>query len=619
MISLIKSLKVSQAKRVNPLQRHSYKAFGESIDLEVACDSSVSDREISDIRKLYEPFFASRALPKSGLCLDTGAGEGWFAIPFALCFSKWQVVCFEPEKDVFDRLSENVKRYGLTNIVCINAALHPDLKASPLAVRDKSECSIPSGLIKALEDTQPALFHRLDALGLFAPLMPGHKKGEDMLTLPALPLSILSALSPDFVKMTAPGCEKAIALELKNCQVGYIAGRLYSYVSSNDFYPESEAGMREFYLLNGKHVLRRDYEDSFDNRKAGLDVVVAMYNTYDYIEECVDSLLADGNPHINVIVVDDGSTDGCGEFVAQRYTDNSRVRLVRKANGGCASARNYGRECSNASHIAFIDADDRVDPEMFTALLEVARYTGAFVTEGEFKLLHTKNGRDVFTPSHEILSFTKPGRHVIGDYDFDWIKGEDITTAQPTIWRRVHRRDFLDRQNIRFPEHVRAFDDQIFQLLVAHHCMGIAHVRGHSYHYRQHDAQDIKQGDERHFYSFNMYRNVFQRALDEGWPSVEPVIESLLNTIKWSYGQLRDDLKPIYCEAATEFLATVMKVYGVKINKQRLLSTGISDLDFLVEHTLYDMRNDPTNYGLMRLESWRWQPEFIKMMKVVEN
>ncbi len=596
-------------------------AFGARVRLETGGDSAETARRLHELRACHERFLASRVVPKSGLCVDLGAGDGWFAVPFAAAFPDWQTIAFEADPDAFARLQANVERHGLDNVTCINAALHPDLKPVPGAARAPGTTDLPKALQEALARPVTAAFTPVLALApRIVPATGTAPQGETVYR-PALPVDILARLAPDLLKLDAPYCEEAIARALRDVPVGFVTGRLYTHVPSTLFHPGTDAGAREFYLPCGDYALRRDYEDNFATRQQRLDVVVAMYNAGEYICECVDSVLADGNADIRVIVVDDGSTDGCGDLVAKRYADNERVRLVHKANGGCASARNFGRQCSDASHIAFIDADDRVDPGLFTALLETARYTGAFVAQAEFAFLtlDEDTGEEVLTPSYEATSYPHPGDTCVGPHDFTWIPGAAIAVGQPTIWRRVHRRDFLDRKDIWFPEHVRAFDDQIFQLLVAQYCGSLAHLKGHAYHYRQHPAQDIKQGDERHFYSFNMFRNLLLRALDENWPDIAPLMRSLLNTLGWSHGGLRDDLKMPFLEGAAKFLAVVSKTFDHSFAPRDLDATGIEGLSFLVARHLAAMKDEPANYGFLRLESWRWQPEFIRMMQAVRS
>jgi FkbM family methyltransferase len=601
----------------------SYRAFGADVTLVHADDPLERARQLDQYIPGYEAFLASRVIPKTGLCVDVGAGDGWFAIAFAQAFRDWQVLCFEPDAAAADRLRATAQACKLDNVICVTATFHPDTEVGDMPGPAPDGLADWAATLGALE--RPQRFQRLRALGGrldplpsdFAPNLPDTSAH---ITAPTLPLSVLRALSPDLIKLDAPGCEYGIVECLQDCSIGFMTGQLYSYVPSTLFTPTQGAGAREYYLQCGTHALRRDYEDNFANRKARLDVVVAMYNTVEYIIECVDSVLADGNADIRVLVVDDGSTDGCDALVAQTYADNPRVVLVSKPNGGCASARNYGRVQSDASHIAFIDADDRIDFGMFSALLETARYTGAFVVEGEFQFLHhEEDGSERLEPSYEADIYAMPGDQGLGAYDYTWLPGEVIGIGQPTIWRRIHRRDFLDRKDIWFPEHIRAFDDQIFQMLVAQYCGSLAHVRGYHYHYRQHPAQDIKQGDERHFYSFNMFRAILQRSLNESWPNIEMVVQSLLNTMSWSYGGLRPDLKLAYQTAAVEFIVVFHKTYGYMIDAGRLRDTGIEGLDLLVERKLEEVRHDPVNYGMIQQDTWCWQPEMIRMMKAARQ
>ena len=413
-------------------------AFGQSVVLRNDPGTLDAPRRIRELREDYEYALASRSIPKSGRAVDVGAGVGWFAIPFALAFPDWEVIALEPDATQFELLEANARSLGAGNLRCINAAFHPDAPALDSA----DDGNAPETLL-----SQPgeASFVALSGMApRLAPAGDAEEEGE-IVKAPALPTSALAAMAPDIVKLDAPFCEPALAAAIRSTPVHLVLGQLYENLPSSSFHPGSGAGAREFYLRHGTYALRRDYEDNFATRRAGLDIVVAMYNTSEFIVECVDSLLADGNPEIRVLVVDDGSTDDCADIVVAHYGDNDRVRLLRKANGGCASARNFGRVHSDATHIAFLDADDRVDEGMFTALLETARYTGAYVVEGEFVFLDMEeDGSSSFRDSYEAALYDKPGTHQLGANDFLWLKERAICYGQPTIWRRVHRRDFLD-------------------------------------------------------------------------------------------------------------------------------------------------------------------------------
>ncbi len=582
-------------------------AFGQSLSL--TCPEGQAEARgarVTQLAEVQERFLASRVLPRQGLALDVGSGIGWFALPFARAFQGWTVVCIEPDPEAFAALEQNVRDLKLENVLLLQAGLHPEAAAAP---------ALPEGdvaqQVAALAPTD-RLFRVISGHGpSYLPVAEGLSARSVM--LPALAPADLAALKPDLLNLHAPGCEDMLADLAQGSAAPFVMGELFAHVPAARFLP-AEGQARESYLQAGPHVIRRDYEHNWPQRRDGLDVAVAMYNARDFIVECVDSLLAAEDPAIRVLVVDDGSTDDAATMLRSHYAGHERVEIVQKANGGCASARNFGRHHSTASHLAFVDADDRVDADLFPSLLELARQTGAEVVEGEFKFwtLDAADG-EVFRPSYETQDLPGPGEHGLGDLGYTWLPREQVIAGQPTIWRRIYRRDFLDRHRIAFPEHVRAFDDQIFQILTAWYAGSIAHVHGPTYHYRQHPAQDIKQGDERHFYSFNMFRAVLQRALKEGWNDLRPITVSLCNTIRWSHGGLRADLKPLFLEGAAELLAAFALSLPGSVDEALVATTEIDGLALMFRLRCAEARGTGPSHGYGQIDSWLWQPEFLRM------
>ena len=101
------ALKADQGRPVNAF-RTVFTAFGAEVELEHGDDEAETQLRLDELRRTHEPFLASRAIPKSGLCLDIGAGEGWFGLPFAKAFPNWQVLCLEPDPAAFARLHSDV-------------------------------------------------------------------------------------------------------------------------------------------------------------------------------------------------------------------------------------------------------------------------------------------------------------------------------------------------------------------------------------------------------------------------------------------------------------------------------------------------------------------------------
>lgn len=522
-------------------------AFGVTLELFCKADSFSSEDSIWRLHNIYEPFLCANPLPTTGVALDIGAGFGAFALPFAVAFQEWTVVCFEPDREAFDCLKRNIEAYGLNNIIALNLAVGGQAKASAellQACEGRDDVNI-----SALSEPQP-FYRNIDVPDFISPAQGLHENQrgdqEDFATLPA---TALSAFGADLVKLVAPHCEADILSAIAPTDAGFVVGESWSLPATTALVT---APQRRIHLpiAGGKLALVQSLPTP--EQRPGLDVVVALYNARDFIVETVQSLLNQASADTRILVVDDGSTDGSADLIEAEFSGSETVLVLRKPNGGCASARNFGRLHSKATHIAFVDADDLVDPGFFTELLELARYSSAEIVQGGYSTYFAEHNPPERVQSHEAQQFAETPTHSFGARTYSILNAADLVIGQPSIWRRVYRRDFLDSKNIWFPEHIRAFDDQIFQVLSLTYARTIHHMDALHYLYRQHPGQDIKQGDERFFYSLEMFRMIARRALKEGWNDFAPIIVSYLHTVQWIHSTLREDLKPVFTKAAAQ-------------------------------------------------------------------
>lgn len=102
-------------------------------------------------------------------------------------------------------------------------------------------------------------------------------------------------------------------------------------------------------------------------------VVIPVYNVKDYLPKCIDSVLAQDFDDYEIVLVDDGSTDGESGAICDRYAEanTARIRVIHKPNGGLGDARNVGIEAAQGEYVVFLDSDDYVDAGMLSALAAV--------------------------------------------------------------------------------------------------------------------------------------------------------------------------------------------------------------------------------------------------------
>lgn len=128
-------------------------------------------------------------------------------------------------------------------------------------------------------------------------------------------------------------------------------------------------------IEKGCYLKNRDYLIVLSGRKdIGMDdlvsIIVPVYNVQDYLDKCISSILAQTYINLEIIIIDDGSTDKSGEIGDKYAAKDSRVAVYHKYNGGLSSARNYGIEKAKGNYITFIDSDDSVNRNYIAKLME---------------------------------------------------------------------------------------------------------------------------------------------------------------------------------------------------------------------------------------------------------
>ena len=108
-----------------------------------------------------------------------------------------------------------------------------------------------------------------------------------------------------------------------------------------------------------------------------ISVIVPVYNVKEYLNTCVESILNQTHENLEVILVDDGSTDGSGEICDSYAKTDTRVQVLHTKNGGQAAARNRGIEVSKGEYLTFIDSDDSMEPELIETLYLAQKKSGA--------------------------------------------------------------------------------------------------------------------------------------------------------------------------------------------------------------------------------------------------
>lgn len=180
-----------------------------------------------------------------------------------------------------------------------------------------------------------------------------------------------------------------------------------------------------------------------------LSVVVPAYNVEDYLADCLSSVLQQSHAALEVVVVDDGSTDRTGEIADGYAGRDPRVRVVHQENAGLGAARNVGVGHCSGELLAFVDSDDLVVEGAYAKLVGSLERTGSDIAIGAVERLD--GDRRFMTPLMRENHQTSRDSVALDEMP--------LMLADVFAWNKVFRRSFWDAAELSFPEKVR-YEDQ---------------------------------------------------------------------------------------------------------------------------------------------------------------
>lgn len=167
-----------------------------------------------------------------------------------------------------------------------------------------------------------------------------------------------------------------------------------------------------------------------------LTVIVPVYNVEKYIHQCVDSLLAQDYPAMEILLIDDGSPDGCPQICDDYAKKDSRVRVIHQKNQGIAETRNVGVREARGEYIGFVDSDDYILPGMFSSMMEcVEKDSDTDLVVCDYNTFYDDN-YDQQTTHHQEINTNRP---------VEIIRDEFLVDRYPSfMWDKIYRKTLFD-------------------------------------------------------------------------------------------------------------------------------------------------------------------------------
>lgn len=190
---------------------------------------------------------------------------------------------------------------------------------------------------------------------------------------------------------------------------------------------------------------------------AKVSVIVPIYNAEKYLRQCLDSVLNQSLEDIEIILIDDGSTDGCAE-ICKEYISDSRVVYYRKENEGLAAARADGISRASGEYLGFVDSDDYIKPEMYEKMYNAAKSNDSDIV---FCNCQENDNGHIFTPEMPEGAYDRQAiKEKILSQTLAYIgKGGTKRAIRWSNCLRIYKRETLEKNNIRFDRRLRRSQD----------------------------------------------------------------------------------------------------------------------------------------------------------------
>lgn len=225
-----------------------------------------------------------------------------------------------------------------------------------------------------------------------------------------------------------------------------------------------------------------------------ISIIIPIYNVADYLPQCLESIINQTFSELEIILVDDGSTDGCYEICERYKKKDSRIVVIHKENSGLVSARKTGIKAASGQYVAYVDGDDWIEPDMYERMYKK-------MSEQNVDIVMCGRYEDTGDAVRKVFHGISEGRYdkadllqsvyphmVAGEQFFEW-------GLFPGLWDKLFRKGCVEEFQLSVDERIAMGEDaacvypcllNVQSIYVMHECL---------YHYRQIRSSMVKKGN----------------------------------------------------------------------------------------------------------------------------
>lgn len=215
-------------------------------------------------------------------------------------------------------------------------------------------------------------------------------------------------------------------------------------------------------------------------------IIMPVYNSENYVNKGINSIVNQSYNNWELIIIDDGSTDNTYN-VCKEMTFDLRIKLFRIDNSGPSYARNYGLDKSNGDYILFLDSDDYFEINALDILK-------GEIEKNNSELIFFANYTDKYKNNNYIIEKNNSLKEIVyknnNDLKNDFINLFQYTYIYP-VWNKVYSRKIINKYNVRFPESIKFAEDLVFNMKIYPHIEKAQIIKEALYHYVSRENESI--------------------------------------------------------------------------------------------------------------------------------
>lgn len=244
-----------------------------------------------------------------------------------------------------------------------------------------------------------------------------------------------------------------------------------------------------------------------------ISVIIPIYNVEKYLRQCLDTVINQSYKNLEIILVDDGSPDGCANICEEYALKDSRIKVIHKSNEGLGYARNTGLKHASGDYIYFLDSDDWIDLNFFECMAgAMESYNADMVICGFNKASGNKIEAHRMVSETEIIE-----NEMIADSILLPMIGRESTylndyTINMCVWTNLYKRSIIDKNKLLFfSEREYLSEDICFNLKYLHHINKVIMIPDCLYYYRNNPVSLTNQyKPNEYFMIVRLYNEIFQ-------------------------------------------------------------------------------------------------------------